>query len=91
MWGQKEKLSLDFTQVSQENQALKARLSSVEELKKAIKEVKRQMRSSIVEIKQEKETKTEAVIEGNRGFLLKEGKIIYPAKVKIEVVPAIKN
>lgn len=47
------------------------KLSSVDELKKAIRELKRR-----------------AKIEGNRGFLIKDGQLTTPAKVKIEVIPA---
>jgi len=60
-------------QVSQENENLKAKLNSIEELKKTITELS--------------EHKDQAE-EGNKGFLIKDGQFTYPAKVKIEVVPA---
>lgn len=44
--------------------------------------------SSITELKKTQEYKK--IIEGNRGFLIKDGKATYPAKVRIEVIPAIK-
>ena len=59
----------------QENESLKMKLNSVDELKKAIQELKRR-----------------AKIEGNRGFLLKNGQpTTSPVKVKIEVIPAPKE
>lgn len=65
---------------------LEARLSSLPELKKAIRELKIKMRRVKTEI--EKKKKTETVIEGNRGFLIKDGKSTYPLyKVRIEVMP----
>ncbi len=60
-------------QFSQENESLKAKLNSIEELKKAITELS--------EYKDQAE-------EGNKGFLIKDGQSTYPVKVKIEVVPA---
>lgn len=56
--------------LTQENEAMKIKLSSIEELKKAIKELKRTKR-----------------LEGNRGFLIKNGQSSSTAKVKIEVTP----
>ncbi|MDD2680180.1 MAG: hypothetical protein PHO03_05245 [Candidatus Omnitrophica bacterium] len=58
----------------QENASLKTKLNSVDELKKAIRELKRR-----------------AKIEGNRGFLIKNGQPTTSAKVRIEVIPAPKE
>lgn len=74
-----------LAQLSQENDSLKARLSSIPELKKAIKELKGQMHKAGKEIKQG--IKPGKIIEGNRGFLIKDGKFTYPATLKIEVIP----
>lgn len=82
----REKLALELSSVSQEKDALKARLSSVAELKKVIKELKKQVRKSTGELKEI--AAAQRIIEGNRGFLIKDGKPTYPAKVKIEVIPA---
>ena len=61
--------------ITNENDAMKMKLNSVVELKKAIRELKRQ-----------------AQIEGNQGFLIKDGKVTSTAKIRIEVSPApIKN
>lgn len=95
----KLKLQQERAQVVQENDELKARLGSVKELKKAIKEVKKAMRKlklaprspeKLEELKAV-EKKIEKIIEGNRGFLLKNGQPTYNAKVKIEVKPAPEN
>jgi len=72
--------------LAQENDGLKARLSSVGALKKAIKELKVQARHVVVAIKEK--VKAQRLVLGNRGFLVKEGKSTYPARVKIEVNPA---
>jgi DNA repair exonuclease SbcCD ATPase subunit len=78
-------LTVKLSQVSQEKEALQLRLSSVAELKKAIRELKKQMRKVHSEIKFKEEVAGGKVLEGNRGFLVKNGKPTYPTKVKIEV------
>ena len=84
---EKDKLAEDLTQISQERDALKVRLSSIPELKKTIKEVKMQIRKAKVMIREI--AKKRRVIEGNRGFLVKNGKTTFPiTKIKIEVMPA---
>jgi len=60
-----------------ENEQFKAKLSSVVELKKAIRELRARKRKVLTP-----ET------EGNRGFLIKNGQPTIPEKIKIEVVPA---
>ncbi len=60
-----------------ENEQFKAKLSSVVELKKAIRELR---------IKKRKVLTLET--EGNWGFLTKNGLLTSPEKVRIEVVPA---
>ena len=82
----KNTLNTKLSQVSQEKDALQVKLSSIAELKKAIKELKRQMRKVGMVIREK--VRTNKIIEGNRGFLIKDGKFTYPAKVKIEVTPA---
>ena len=83
---EEDKLALELTQVSQERDTLKARLSSIPELKKAIKEAKMQIpkvKAMIREI-----TRKRRIIEGNRGFLIKNGMSTFPiTKIKIEVMP----
>lgn len=79
-------LNNQLVSVTQEKDNLRAKLSSLAELKKATREFKRQIRRVSVEIK--KKTETEKVVPGNRGFVIKAGKLTYPAKVKIEVMPS---
>lgn len=68
-----------------ERDDLEARLNSLPELKKAIRELKIKMRQVKKEIEK---TGPGTVIEGNRGYLIKDGKSTYPLyKVRIEVVP----
>ncbi len=82
----KEQLNNDLVKVSQEKENLRVKLSSITELKKAIKELKQQMHRVGNEIKVK--IHQEQVSEGNRGFVVKDGKPTYPAKVIIEVNPA---
>ena len=75
------------TQFSSENANLKAKLGSVAELKKAIREFRKQMGKVGKEIKQQ--TNAEQAAVGNRGFVIKDGKPTFPPKaIKIEVTPA---
>ncbi|MBU0548588.1 MAG: hypothetical protein KJ710_03150 [Candidatus Omnitrophica bacterium] len=60
-----------------ENEQFKAKLNSVVELKKAIRELKVNKRNVLV-----------SVTKGNRGFLVRNGQPTISEKVKIEVVPA---
>jgi chromosome segregation ATPase len=83
-------LTVKLNELSRQKDALAIRLSSVAELKKAIRELKKQVRKVRSEIKY-KETAYERVFEGNRGFLLKNGKPTYPTKVKIEVKSLLSN
>ena len=82
-----DKLIKELTRVYQEKKGLQARLSSIGELKKAIKELKKQVYKVGTEVKEKIKAKNTAIIEGNLGFLIKNGKSTYPAKVKIEVKP----
>lgn len=83
---ERDSLNTQLVQITQERDNLQARLGSITELKKAIRELKKQMRKVKVEIKEK--VKHDKVIEGNRGFLIKDGKSTYPTKIKIEVIPA---
>ena len=60
-----------------ENEQFKLKLSSVVELKKAIRE-----------LKAKKHKVSEMGIEGNQGFLIKDGQPTVVERVKIEVIPA---
>ena len=63
--------------IYKENEQFKVKLSSVVELKKAIRELKIRKRKGIA-----------SLTEGNRGFLIKNGQPTISDKIKIEVVPA---
>lgn len=60
-----------------ENEQFKLKLSSIVELKKAIKE-----------LKSRKHKNPSLEIEGNRGFLIKDGQTTALEKIRIEVIPA---
>jgi len=83
---EKDSLNVQIAQVTQERDNFQTRLSSIAELKKAIRDLKRQMRKVNVEIKGK--IGRYRVIGGNCGFLIKDGKTTYPARIKIEVIPA---
>lgn len=84
---EKNDLSAQLTQIIREKDEFKRRLSSISELKKAIRELKRQMHQVSREIKRKTRPQTKKIIEGNRGFLIKDGKSTYIPRVKIEVKP----
>jgi chromosome segregation ATPase len=87
---EKDQLNLKLSQASLENEVLKTKLSSVAELKKAIRELKRRKRPQPVQRFEPLKPKvvTEKTLEGNRGFLTKNGASTYPYKIRIEVKPA---
>lgn len=75
-----------------EKKALESKLHSLKELKEAIRGVKREMwqeryQQILAEKEIQKEIDTKKLAEGNRGFLLKEGKPTYKPVVRIEVRP----
>lgn len=76
----------DKERLSKENEALKIKLNSVMELKKAMRELRKQAQKVGIQII--KKTDVRKTLEGNQGFVIKDGKPNNPAKVKIEVVPA---
>jgi chromosome segregation ATPase len=82
-----DKLIKELTRVYNEKKGLQARLSSITELKKAIKELNKQVYKVGAEVKEKIKAKNTAIREGNYGFLIKNSKSTYPAKVKIEVRP----
>jgi uncharacterized protein YoxC len=89
-----DKLNVQLTQVIQEKAALNFRFNSIEELKKAIKELRIQMRKAGKESKATSEVKNKTgETKGNHGFFIKAGKSTHPIKAKkIEVnliVPTI--
>jgi chromosome segregation ATPase len=82
-------LKAQVTSVSQEKDQMTVTLSSVDELKKAIKALKRKTRlarrSAAVTVVADEKKQVKEILFGNRGFLVKDGKVFTPSRVKIEV------
>jgi len=81
---EKETLTRRLDEIAQEKAALEARLRSINELKKAIKEAKIKRRQERIASRQ----RTDTEITGNRGYILKNGKSTYRPKITIEVISA---
>ncbi|HNX80989.1 MAG TPA: hypothetical protein PKL77_02455 [Candidatus Omnitrophota bacterium] len=81
----RDEINSKFSQTVQENESLKVKLSSIAELKKAIREVKKQMRGVAVSIFHKVEAPR--IIGGNGGYIIRNGKPTSPPKIKIEVKP----
>lgn len=81
---EKEQLGGQVAVLTQEKEQLEAKLSSVEELKKVIKELKikmRQMKSRVMKIIEPRYT------YGNKGYIVQNGVSTYLLRKKIEVTP----
>lgn len=87
------KLTTQVEQLTEEKTALETRLSSIKELKKAIRELRRKVRKTKARVRPTKKVvKEQKIIEGNRGYLIKDGKSTYSPEVKIiEVIPEVKT
>ncbi|MDD5408513.1 MAG: hypothetical protein PHC71_00245 [Candidatus Omnitrophica bacterium] len=72
-----EDTNAKFAVLKAENRQLKAKLNSIVELRKAIRELKARKRNTPA-----------SPDEGNLGFLIKDGQPTIPGKVKIEVLSA---
>lgn len=90
---ERDDLTNRLNQLSQENESFKARLSSIPELKKAIKEVlaSRHRPPAAPGQPPVSPQTLEETLDGNRGFLLKDGQSTVLGKVKIEVTPLQPN
>ena len=90
-----DKLKLDLDQIRKEKEQLDSRLTSIPELKKALKEVKKQRRTQRQHNPPAQNSPgieaNAVVLPGNKGFIIKDGVFFSAAKVKIEVNPAAKN
>lgn len=90
----KEYLTLTLAQTSQEKESLLARMNSVVELKKALRELKTKKRKPKPEtqapVRKAAEYQDKDVL-GNQGFLVKDGKSTYPQRVRIDVQPIQDN
>ncbi len=84
-----EKVSLEekIAQLEAQNAALDGRLHSFPELKKAIKELKIQMRKSRIASAPQRKSRKE-VIGGNSGYIIKDGIPTQRHQIIIEVKPA---
>jgi len=80
-----DKLKLKLSEAAEENKELKRRLSSITWLKKALREARRKISGGRLE--KRPKPKPQILIEGNRGFLIKDGKSTHPARIKIEIIP----
>ncbi len=81
-----ETLQQEKERFSQEIEGFKVKLNSIAELKKTIKELKKQARKARLETKGP--VKINKAAEGNRGYLIKNGKQTHPANLRVEVIPA---
>ena len=86
---QQEKASLkaEVEKLTRQNEDFTVRFNSIGDLKKAIRELKIKMRKVKAEIRKNKAALINN-IEGNKGFIVKDGKVAQPAWIRIEVKPA---
>ncbi|MDD5595945.1 MAG: hypothetical protein PHY94_06885 [Candidatus Omnitrophica bacterium] len=83
------KRSEKLSQFSQENESMREKLNSPSELKARINELRKNRNAPLrLEVNPGKVHLEKKILDGNRGFLIKNGQVTYPAKVKIEVIPA---
>jgi chromosome segregation ATPase len=76
----------------EEKERLEAKLHSLKELKKAIRQIRlehhqERVQQSLVKKQYQKEIDTQRLTQGNCGYLFKDGHSLYQPKVKIEVNP----
>lgn len=79
--------------LQEEKRIVEARIHSLSELKKAIRQVKVEMRGDRIKqhkewIRQQEEMDKLETARGNRGFLTKNGEYFYKPKVNVDVRPA---
>jgi chromosome segregation ATPase len=78
-----------LTAADQEKDRMAATLNSMDELKKAIKDLRRRTRlakrSAPMTIVADAEKQVTEITLGNRGFIVRNGKLTYPSRVKIDV------
>ncbi|MFA5099562.1 MAG: hypothetical protein WC547_01595 [Candidatus Omnitrophota bacterium] len=83
--------------VAREKDKMEKTLSSVDELKKAIRALKRKARQArrsapaAVTVITDAKKQIQKITLGNRGFLIKNGKVMTPSRVRIEVQPSPEN
>ncbi len=80
----KETMEARLGEITQEKAALEARMHSLDELKRQIKAVKKELWQQKVE----KWHQESIISDGNKGFIVKNGMATYRPKIKIEVISA---
>ena len=70
----------------EENENIKAKMGSSAGLKVAMKQLRKQAFKVTKQIMHKADE--DKLIEGNNGYLLKDGKPTYPARIKVEITPA---
>lgn len=90
-------LKNQLSAADREKDRMAATLSSMDELKKAIKDLRRRTRQAKrfapITIVADSEKQVKEITLGNRGFIVRNGKLTYPSRVKIDVqaFPEIKQ
>jgi len=88
-------LKTQLSAVAQEKDKMEATLSSVDELKKTIKALKRKTRTARrpvpMKVVADAKKQVQEITLGNQGFFIKNGKVIMPSRVKIEVQPSLES
>ena len=85
---EKSQLNKKMAEAASENQSLKTKLSSIQELKKAIRELRKRKRTQPQSLISLKPRSTDKMMDGNRGYILKDGKSTYLGRIHVEVRPA---
>jgi chromosome segregation ATPase len=82
-------LKSQLTAADREKDRMAATLNSMDELKKAIKDLRRRTRQAKrfapMTIVADSEKQVQEITLGNRGFIVRNGKLTYPSRVKIDV------
>lgn len=89
----KEGLENKIAILVEEKRIMEAKFRSLNDLKKAIRQVKLEMRDDRMRqheehIRQQKETDKWETASGNHGFFTKDGELFYKPKVNVDVRPA---
>jgi len=71
--------------IAKEKEVLEAKLNSLDELKKAIRDLKIKLRQERIAARQQRQE--QQIIEGNHGYLVYQGVSTIKGKIKIEVIP----
>jgi chromosome segregation ATPase len=87
--GQIDDLKSRLTAVTEEKDRMAFTLSSADELKKAIRDLRRRTRqarrSATVTLVADEKEQVKEIALGNHGFIIRNGKLTFPSRVRIEV------